>query len=122
MAFDLVHDDGVLRVIYFGVITVAERTRALTQAFAATPPGERRRVLVDFKGATATPPAVDLETTRRFVDLLARETMGGSSRVAYLTEFELPIDRCVEMLIDSRRLPIRRFTAEDAAIEWLRDD
>ena len=122
MAFDLVHDDGVLRVIYSGVITVAERSRALSEAFAATPPGERRRVLVDFKGATVSPPAVDFETTKRFVDLLAKETKGGSARVAYLTEFELPIDRCIEMLIESRRLPIRRFTDEDDAMEWLRGD
>ena len=122
MAFNLVRDDGVLRVAYSGAITVAERTRALTVAFAATPPTERRRVLVDFRGASSTPPAMDFEATKRFVDLLAKETKGGSARVAYLTEFDLPIDRCIEMLIDSRRLPIRRFTDEDAAIEWLRGD
>lgn len=120
MAFNLVHEDGVLRVAYSGVVTVAERTRALAVAFAATPPTGRRRVLVDFKGASATPPAMDFEAARRFVDLLAKETTGGTARVAYLTELELPIDRCIEMLIDSRRLPIRRFTDEEAAIEWLR--
>ena len=42
MAFDLVHEDGLLLVAYAGVITVDERTRALTAAFAATPPAERR--------------------------------------------------------------------------------
>ena len=121
MAFDLVHEDGLLLVAYAGVITVDERTRALTAAFAATPPAERRRVLVDFRNATATPPALDFETTKRFVDLLAKETKGGSARVAYLTEFELPIDRCIEMLIESRRLPVRRFTDKDAAMAWLRE-
>lgn len=121
MAFDLVHADGVLLVAYSGVITVDERTRALTAAFAATPPTERRRVLVDFRDASATPPALDFEATKRFVDLLAKETKGGSARIAYLTEFELPIDRCIEMLIESRRLPIRRFTDEGAAMAWLRE-
>ena len=121
MAFELVHADGVLQVMYAGVITVEERTRALTAAFAATPPTERRRVLVDFRNATATPPALDFETTKRFVDLLAKETKGGSARIAYLTEFELPIDRCIEMLIESRRLPVRRFIDEDAAMAWLRE-
>ena len=121
MAFDLVHEDGVLLVAYAGVITVDERTRALTAAFASTPPTERRRVLVDFRNATATPPALDFETTKRFVDLLAKETKGGSARIAYLTDFELPIDRCIEMLIESRRLPVRRFTDKDAAMAWLRE-
>ena len=121
MAFDLVNEDGVLVVAYAGVITVDERTRALTAAFAATPPNERRRVLVDFRKTTATLPALDFETTKRFVDLLAKETKGGSARVAYLTEFELPIDRCIEMLIESRRLPVRRFTDKDAAMAWLRE-
>ena len=121
MAFDLVHEDGVLLVAYAGVITVDERARALTAAFAATPPTERRRVLVDFRNATATLPALDFETNKRFVDLLAKETKGGSARIAYLTEFELPIDRCIEMLIESRRLPVRRFTDEDAAMAWLRE-
>lgn len=119
MAFELVREEGILRVNYSGVITVGERAKALATAFAATPPTERRRVLVDFRNASATPPALDFETTKRFVDLLAKETKGGSARIAYLTEFELPIDRCIEMLIDSRRLPVRRFTDEGAAMGWL---
>ena len=81
----------------------------------------RRRVLVDFKSASSTPPAMDFETTRRFVDLLAKETKGGSARVAYLTESELPIDRCIELLIESRRIPVRRFTSEGLAMAWLRE-
>jgi len=121
MAFELVHEDDVLRVLYSGVITVEERTKALTAAFAATPPTERRRALVDFRAASATPPAMDFETTKRFVDLLAKETKGSAARIAYLTEFELPIDRCIEMLIESRRLPIRRFTDEAIALAWLKE-
>ena len=81
MAFNLLQDDGLLRVVYSGVITVEERTRALTAAFAATPPTERRRALVDFRAASATPPAMDFETTKRFVDLLARETKGSAARI-----------------------------------------
>lgn len=120
MAYDLARNDGVLRVTYSGVITVTERTKALSEAFAATSSTERRRVLVDFRGVSSTPPSPDFETTKHFVDLLAKETKGGLARVAYLTEFELPIDRCIEIMIESRRLPIRRFMDEKEAISWLR--
>lgn len=121
MAFTLAQEDGVLRVVYSGVITVDERTQALSTTFQTSPLTQGCRVLVDFRQASATLPASNFDTTRRFVDLLARETKGGASRVAYLSESEMPIDRCIEMLIESRRLPIKRFTDEDAAMEWLQE-
>lgn len=115
----LLEDAGaLLEVRYHGVVTVAERFQAWSEARPQLERTGYRRILIDLLAAQAG--TDDSSDFSAFANRITSEPLLLASRTAFVVPAVHPINHLIEVLADARHYPFQRFDARAPAIEWLR--
>jgi hypothetical protein len=110
--------DALLEVRYQGVVTVAERFQAWSEARPLLERSGYRRILIDLTGARAGPD--DSSDFSAFANRITSEPLLLASRTAFVVPAVHPVNHLIEVLADARHYPFQRFDTRAPAIEWLR--
>ena len=122
MAYDLRLDSdrGLLDLRYHGVVSVAQRLDAWSEAAPMLEASGVRRILIDLNDAIAAHEPI--ANMRRFVDRLTREPLLLQSRTAFVAPPVHPANHLIELLAAAHHYPFARFGDREAAIAWLLGD
>jgi hypothetical protein len=113
-------DRGLLDLRYHGVVSVAQRLEAWSQAGPLLEASGARRILIDLTAAIAA--HEPLANMRQFVDRLTREPVLLQSRTAFVAPPVHPANHLIELLAAAHHYPFARFGDREAAIAWLFGD
>ena len=105
---------------YQGVVSVAERMQAWTEAKPLLLESGVRRILIDLMQASAADDPV--QEFGGFVATITREPILLESRTAFVAPPVNYLNHRIEVLADARHYPFSRFTDRAAALEWLLGD
>lgn len=105
---------------YHGVVSVAQRLQAWSEAAPLLLGSGVRRILIDLTRATAAPDTV--QDFSAFVARITSEPLLLESRTAFVAPRVHYINHRIEVLADARHYPFSRFTDRDAALAWLLSD
>jgi hypothetical protein len=107
----------LVRVVYSGTITIAERHAAVQEAMRQQAPVQSRRLLIDLSAAIPAAEALDLSNA--FATMLATTPLIQDSRLAYVVDPHEHANRLIENLASARHVALRRFHDSDSALRWL---
>ena len=105
---------------YQGVVSVAERMQAWTEAKPLLLESGVRRILIDLMQASAADDPV--HEFSAFVARITGEPILLQSRTAFVARPVNYLNHRIEVLADARHYPFSRFTDRVAALEWLLGD
>jgi hypothetical protein len=105
---------------YQGVVSVAERMQAWSEAKPLLVESGVRRILIDLMQASAADDPVPEFSA--FVARITREPILLQSRTAFVAPPVNYLNHRIEVLADARHYPFSRFTDRAAALEWLLGD
>lgn len=111
---------GLLDLRYHGVVSVAQRFEAWTQAAPMLQASGVRRILIDLNEAIAA--HEPLQNMQRFVNQLTHEPLLLQSRTAFVAPPAHPANHLVELLAAAHHYPFARFRERESAIDWLLGD
>lgn len=110
----------LVRVVYSGTITIAERHAAVQEALRVQAPVQYRRLLIDL--SAASPAAEALGLSNSFATVLATTPVIRDSRLAYVVNPHDHGNRLIENLASARHVAVRRFHDSQSALDWLLAD
>lgn len=110
----------ILDLRYHGVVTVAQRMQAASEALPLLRVSGVRRILIDLTQASAAPDSID--DLRAFAARITREPLFLQSRTAFVAPSVNAANHLIEVLIDAHHYPFSRFSDREAAIAWLLGD
>ncbi|MDB6163532.1 MAG: hypothetical protein JWL98_964 [Xanthomonadaceae bacterium] len=111
---------GILDLRYHGVVSVAQRRQAATEAVPLLRDSGVRRILIDLMQATAAPDTID--DFRAFAAHITREPLFLQSRTAFVAPPVNYTNHLIEVLVDAHHYPFSRFSERAQAIAWLLGD
>ena len=111
---------GLLDLRYHGVVSIAQRLQAASEALPLLRESGVRRILIDLMAATAAPDTID--DFRAFTARITGEPLFRQSRTAFVAPPVNYTNHLVEVLADAHHYPFSRFVDRDAAIDWLLGD
>lgn len=110
----------LVRVVYTGTITLAERQAAVQEVMHILASVQYRRVLIDLSAASAADEALGLSNS--FATVLATTPLIRDSRLAYVVNPHDNGNRLIENLASARHVALRRFPDGESALLWLAED
>lgn len=110
----------LVRVVYRGTITIAERHAAVREAMRVLAPVQYRRLLIDLSAASAAAEALGLSNS--FATVLATTPQIRDSRLAYVVNPHDHGNRLIENLASARHVAVQRFHDSQSALGWLLAD
>lgn len=118
MSIDTAHHFLDLR--YSGIVMVAHRRQAWSEAKPLLHDSGVRRIMIDL--LQASPALEPVNAQSDFVSMLTREPLLLASRTAFVAPPVHPINHLIEVLADARHYPFSRFASRPVALAWLLSD